>query len=294
MKASGNGWKLLAAGVAMTAATPAFAANCMPTRAMSFNIRLDVKSDGDNRWSMRREQFIGQILLMRPDILGLQEVVPSQKRDLEQAMPQYLLIGGSREGSQDRGEYSPLAIARERWRIKESGTFWLSETPDRPSKGWDAAFPRIATWARLVRKADKKRFLAINTHLDHIGEVAKVQGARQIATFIASARKSREAVIMLGDLNSTPDSTAVSELLNGPAGLRDSRASSESPPIGPEGTFNAFNPLPQASKRIDYVLHDASLRAMRHATMAWHGENGRVASDHFAVLADLIDERCTK
>ena len=279
---------LLAAG----GAAPAVAARCDPVRVMSYNIRLDLKSDGENRWERRRDQFIGQIDLMHPQILGLQEVVPGQKRDLEKALHSYEFLGVARDDGKERGEFSNLAILRSAFRVRSSGTFWLSETPDRPSKGWDAAFPRIATWARLARSSDGRRFLVLNTHLDHMGVIAQLQAARQIAGFIAANRRDDEAVIMTGDLNSAPDSPALAALTKGSAELRDSRQDSIAPALGPEGTFNAFNALPLTSRRIDYILHDNRLRTVRHATLAWHGEENRVASDHFPVIADLVEMNC--
>lgn len=251
---------------------------------MSYNIRLDLASDGINQWSERREQFIGQIRLMRPAIIGLQEVVPGQKGDLEAALPEYRFLGIPRDDGQSKGEYSNLAIDRAAFRIGQSGTFWLSPTPDIPSKGWDAAYPRIATWAKLVRRSDGRRFFAVNTHFDHQGQQARLEAARQILRFIAARRAAGEAVLVTGDLNAEPGSPPISELTSQ---LRDSRLISKTPAVGPEGTFNDFVLVPKESRRIDYVLVDPSLGVERYAVLAWHGEGGRPASDHFPVLADL-------
>lgn len=278
---------LLAAG----STSPALAARCEPLRVMSYNIRLDLKSDGENRWEGRRDQFIGQIALMRPEILGLQEVVPRQKRDLEKALPSYEFLGVARDDGKEAGEFSNLAVLRSAFRVRSSGTFWLSETPDKPSKGWDAAFPRIATWARLTG-GDGQRFLVLNTHFDHVGVIARLQAARQIEAFLAASRRPGEAIIMTGDLNSLPDSPALAALTGGTVSLRDSRLDSATPALGPAGTFNAFEALPRESRRIDYILHDPGLRTLRNATLAWHGESNRVASDHFPVVADLIQASC--
>lgn len=286
--------RFLAALAIASGASPAWAAGCEPLRVMTYNIRLDLKSDGENRWEKRRDEFIGQIAMIQPEILGLQEVLPGQKRDLERALPAYELLGVARDDGKQAGEFSNLAVLRAAFRVRASGTFWLSETPDKPSKGWDAALPRIATWARLVRLGDGRRFLALNFHFDHIGEVARLQAARQIKAFLAANRRSNEAVIMTGDLNSVPDSPALHELTEGSTGLRDSRPDSVAAALGPAGTFNAFDPLSQASKRIDYILHDPRLRTLRSATLAWHGEANRLASDHFPVVADLVDASCLK
>lgn len=269
----------------MGAAPPA--RTCKPLRVMSYNIRLDLESDGINRWSNRREQFVGQVRLMQPAILGLQEVVPGQKTDLEQALPDYQFLGVARDDGRNKGEYSNLAIDRVIFRIQSSGTFWLSPTPQVPSKGWDAAYPRIATWAKLVRRSDGKRFLALNTHFDHVGQTARLESARQIVRWIGANRSPGETVLVTGDLNAEPGTPPLIELTDAKIGLRDAKAVSRTPPIGPEGSFNNWVLVPPQTRRIDYVLTDPAVEVERYAVLAWHGEGGRPASDHFAVVADV-------
>lgn len=275
---------LIAAAILGLASGPAA---CAPLRVMTYNIRLDLASDGPNRWSARRDQFIGQVALMHPAILGLQEVVAGQKADLEQGLPGYTFLGVARDDGRSAGEFSNLAIDRSVFRVQSSGTFWLSRTPDVPSKGWDAAYRRIATWAHLVRRTDGQRFLALNTHLDNEGKQARVEGAREIVRWLAAHRSPGERIIMTGDFNSEPGSPPVEELTSAALRLRDARMVTATPPIGPQGTFNNFDALPAESVRIDYVLVDPALEVERYAVLAWHGENGRVASDHFPVVADL-------
>ena len=276
---------LVLAAVTIGAAPPA--RTCAPLRVMSYNIRLDLESDGINRWSNRREQFIGQIRLMQPAILGLQEVVPGQKADLEQALPGYAFLGVARDDGRNKGEYSSLAIDRTVFRIQTSGTFWLSPTPNAPSKGWDAAYPRIATWAKLVRRSDGKRFLALNTHFDHVGRTARLESARQITRWIGANRSPGETVLVTGDLNAEPGTPPLIELTGSKPGLRDAKTVSKAPPVGPEGTFNNWVLVPREARRIDYVLADPAVEVERYAVLAWHGEGGRPASDHFAVVADV-------
>ena len=254
---------------------------------MSYNIRLDLESDGINRWANRRDQFIGQIRLMSPAIVGLQEVVPGQKSDLEKALPGYDFLGVARDDGRSKGEFSNLAIRRDIFRVRSSGTFWLSPTPGVPSKGWDAAYPRIATWAKLVRRSDGRRFLALNTHFDHVGETARLQSARQIAGWLSAQRTAGESVIVTGDLNAEPGTPPIRELTSSTLGLRDAHEASQTPRIGPDGTFNAFVMVPNESRRIDYVLASPALAVENYAVLAWQGEGGRPASDHFPVVADL-------
>lgn len=258
--------------------------SCAPLRVMTYNIRLDLESDGVNRWSSRRDQFIGQIALMRPAILGLQEVVPGQKTDLERAFPSYAFLGAPRE---KEGESANVAFDRNIFSLRSSGTFWLSPTPTVPSKGWDAAYSRVATWAHLVRKNDGRRFLVVNTHLDNEGKQARLEGARQIARWIAANRTAGELVLVTGDFNTEPDTPPLRALTSAPLDLRDARAISKTPPVGPEGTWNDFAALPAGNSRIDFVLVDPKLSVERYGVLAWHGDGGRVASDHFPVVADV-------
>lgn len=260
---------------------------CEPLRVMSYNIRLDLESDGINRWANRRDQFIGQIRLMNPAILGLQEVVPGQKADLQKALPGYDFLGAARDDGRSKGEFSNLAIRRDIFRIRSSGTFWLSPTPGVPSKGWDAAYPRIATWAKLVRRSDGRRFLALNTHFDHVGQMARLQSARQIAGWLPAQRTAGESIIVTGDLNTEPGTPPIRELTQSTLGLRDAHEASLTPRIGPDGTFNAFVLVPSESRRIDYILASPPLAVENYAVLGWHGEGGRPASDHFPVIADL-------
>jgi endonuclease/exonuclease/phosphatase family metal-dependent hydrolase len=280
-------FQTFAAIAAVAIAVPASAApTCDPVRVMTYNIRLDLESDGVNRWANRRDQFVGQIKVMQPAILGLQEVVPGQKADLERTLPGYTFLGLPRDDGKTNGEYSNLAFDRSVFRLRSSGTFWLSPNPTVPAKAWDAGYPRVATWAHLVRRSDGKRILALNTHLDNSGEQARLLGARQIASWLAANRAAGEAVVVTGDFNTEPGTLPVRELTHSALGLRDAHEAAQLL-VGPEGTFNNFKAVPDETRRIDYVLVDPSMTVRSHAVLAWLIEGGRVASDHFPVVADL-------
>jgi endonuclease/exonuclease/phosphatase family metal-dependent hydrolase len=279
---------MLAAASLSAAPTPR---GCSPLRVMTYNIRLDLASDGPNRWSARRDQFIGQIAFVHPDILGLQEVVAGQKADLERRLPGYRFLGVARDDGKSAGEFSNLAIDRNAFRILSSGTFWLSPTPDRPSKGWDASYIRIATWAHLVGRKDGRRLLAVNTHLDNDGAVARREGARMIRDFVATHRKAGERVVVTGDFNSTPDSPPYRVMTGPPLSLKDSKLASINPPLGPDSSWNNFKLVPDDPQRIDFVFADPAMKVERYAVLAWHFDGPRTASDHYPVVADLIDCR---
>jgi endonuclease/exonuclease/phosphatase family metal-dependent hydrolase len=268
---------------------------CAPldVRVMSYNIRLDIASDGANRWLNRRNELIGQIEILRPDIFGLQEVVPSQRRDIAAALTEYELVGVARDDGRDSGEYSPLGISRSAFQVQDSGTFWLSPTPDRPSLGWDAGYNRFVTWARLRHRSTGTRLLVLNTHWDHRGRVARRESAALIGRWIDQHRKSNERLLLLGDFNAPLPETSMTLLTN--RGLYDSRLASEKPPLGSETTFNNFQPLPPRSQAIDHILAGKEWSVRRHATIAQHVD-GRVISDHFPGLADLATtpRRCKR
>jgi len=275
----------------LVAAGSAQAARCGSQgelRAMTYNIRLDVASDGLNAWPYRRLNLIGQIRLLRPAILGLQEVVPGQYADLRAALPGYAFTGGGRDDGAGQGEASPLAVDRSVLTVVASGMFWLSPSPERPSLGWDAAYRRVATWAQLRRRSDGLRILAINTHWDHVGAEARRQGALQMRQWIAANRRGGQPVVVLGDFNATLGEASLAVLLDRQGAgqpLADARAAAREPAGGSASTFNGFDPLSHSGPAIDHIL-TGGLGVARHYVLAEQFA-GRVASDHFPVIADL-------
>lgn len=259
-------------------------------RVMTYNIRLDTAADGANRWALRRDLLLGQVRLIRPAILGLQEVVPGQRADIAAAMAGYDVIGGGRDDGKEAGEAAPLLIDRARLRIIASGMFWLSPTPQLPARGWDAAFPRVASWAHLVDRTSGRRVLAINTHWDHVGVQARLGSAVQLRDWISARRQPGEAVILLGDFNAPLGEGAMQVLLAAQGrfpGLRDSRALSREPATGGPATFNGWDLVPAQGTAIDHILVGPEIAVARHTVLAAHFD-GRLASDHFPVIADLL------
>lgn len=259
-------------------------------RVMTYNIRLDTEADGANRWANRRVLFTGQIRLLRPDILGMQEVLPGQRADLVSDLPGYAALGGGRDDGRHAGEASPLFVAREKFAVLGSGMFWLSPTPGVPSLGWDASYRRVATWAHLRRRSDGMRLLAINTHWDHMGKQARLGSALQLRGWIAANRRAGEAVVLLGDFNAPLSEASLQTLLD-PTMLGDSRALSQEPAIGAAITFNGWTPIPTSGDTIDHVLVAPGLAVKRYHALAEHFD-GRLASDHFPVIVDLAPKAC--
>lgn len=259
-----------------------------PIRAMTYNIRLDTASDGANAWPHRRESVVNLIRFYAPDLFGMQEVVPLQRTQLIEDLPEYGFIGVGRDDGAESGEFSPVAYRRDRFEIEASGAFWLSPTPDRPSIGWDAGYRRLVTWARLRQRDGQPGVLALSTHWDHVGVRARAESARIIRTWLARNRQACEPVVLMGDLNAHPDERSYQRLVTGRrAPLRDTLALSATAPFGPRGTFNGFDITRAEPAPIDYILVSEGVGVERHAVITQH-ESGRLPSDHYPVFADLV------
>lgn len=257
--------------------------------AMTYNIRLDTASDGDNAWPHRRSALTGLVAYYAPDLVGMQEVLLNQKQAVEADLPAYQFVGVARDDGKDKGEFSPLGFRRDRFALVASGTFWLSPTPDAPSKGWDAALPRIASWARLKDKASHHMLLIVNTHFDHIGTTARLESAKQIRRWIGENRKTGETVVLMGDFNSPATSPAHGAIVDdapGQIALHDTLAISHTPHFGPLGTFTGFKIEQLDPSPIDHIFVSDGVTVLRHATLTQQ-TGGRLPSDHYPVLADL-------
>jgi len=255
--------------------------------AMTYNIRLDVASDGDNAWPHRRSALTALVAYRAPDFVGMQEVLQHQKQAVEADLAAYQFVGVARDDGKEKGEYSPLGFRRDRFTLVGSGTFWLSPTPDTPSKGWDAALPRIATWARLHDRTAKRNLLVVNTHFDHIGEVARQESARQIRRWIDGQRKPGETAVLMGDFNSPATSNPYAAIIGpGKGALRDSRTISRTPHYGPLGTFTGFKIAQMDPSPIDHIFVSDDVTVLRHATLT-DQNGGKLPSDHYPVVADL-------
>jgi endonuclease/exonuclease/phosphatase family metal-dependent hydrolase len=279
------GMALLLCACTHLAAGPADPAGTLA--AMTFNIRLDLDSDGANAWPHRRAMVADLIRREEPAVLGLQEVLLHQKKDLEAALPGYAFVGVARDDGAEKGEFSPLAFRRDRFSLLESGTFWLSPTPSVPGKAWDAALPRVATWAILAERGSGLRIAALNTHFDHVGTAARANSAALIGDWSARRIAAGDAVIIMGDFNSTPGSPPMA-LLGDPArsGVAMARTASVTPPYGPPGTFTGFRIDSDPAAPIDHVLVSSRFSVLRYATVTQHW-GGRLPSDHYPVVADL-------
>lgn len=255
---------------------------------MSFNIRMDNPEDSLNNWKYRKDVAAQIIKDQNIDIVGTQEVLYNQLQDLLERLPDYNYIGVGREDGKQKGEYAALFYKKERFEEEDSGTFWLSETPDvAGSKGWDGACERVASWAVLKDKETGKKIFAINTHLDHVGETARQKG---VTLLIDRAKELSNGlpVIITGDFNAERESGVIKHALdpNNSMQLFDSYAIA-STTDNAKWTFHDFGKLPEEERPyIDYIFVNKSVIVDEYKVMD-EKLNDIYLSDHRPIVAKL-------
>ena len=207
---------------------------------MSFNIRLNVASDKENAWPERKQEVADLLMYYHPDYFGVQEALPDQMKDIKSGLKNYDYIGVGRDDGKEKGEFSAIFYDMNRLEVLKSGTFWLSETPEKPSRGWDAALNRICTYAVFKDKKSKKEFLAMNLHFDHVGNVARVKSSELLLKKIKELNPKNLPVTLSGDFNLTDDTEPIKILSRE---MKDTFYHSEKKHYGPVGTFTAFNKI---------------------------------------------------
>lgn len=262
-------------------------------RVMTFNVRYDEPRDNANAWPHRKELVASMIRFHNADLVGVQEALKRQLDDLDSLLPEYARVGVGRADGKTAGEYSAILYRKTRFMSLESSTFWLSETPNVPSSGWDAAYPRIVTWVKLKDLKTGKIFFHFNTHFDHRGDTARKESARLLLNRINQTAGDLP-VVVTGDFNFTESSDGYQLLTGKSSGesersksaLRDTRYFSEHGHHGPTSTFNEFKALVPGMK-IDYVFVKGSIRVIQHGVLSdtW---DGRFPSDHLPVLAEIV------
>jgi endonuclease/exonuclease/phosphatase family metal-dependent hydrolase len=258
--------------------------NAQNLKVMTYNIRLDVAVDGENDWTHRKDFFTSQIQFYEPDIFGIQEATPPQVIDIATALTQYSDIGIGREGV-GKGESSNIYYKKDRFKLLESNTFWLSETPDKISKGWDAAFNRVCTYGLFKDLKTKNIFWVFNTHLDHMGELARTNGILLILSKIKELNTKNYTVFFMGDFNSQPKNDRIIALNKE---MNDCREISEEKPFGPSGTFNGFKHNEPVIELIDYIFisKNCKFKVKKYAVLS-DSKDLRYPSDHLPVYVEI-------
>jgi endonuclease/exonuclease/phosphatase family metal-dependent hydrolase len=249
-------------------------------RLMSYNIRYDNPADGADAWPHRKAAVAELLRKYAPDIFGVQEALPHQIAELSSALPDYGWFGVGRHVG-GGGEGVPVFYRKDRFTLLQSTTFWLSETPDRPSRGWDAALNRICSYGQFEHKSSQQRLWVINCHFDHAGQTARLESARLVLSQIEKINSDGEPLVLMGDFNAEPESPPMVLLKQY---LSDSRDSSRSPPTGPSGTFSGFAAGGAVTRRIDYLFtaSQGPVEVLQHAVLD-DVNAGRYPSDHLPV-----------
>jgi len=260
------------------------AMNAQSLKIMTYNIRLDVASDGENAWSNRKDYFCSQVAFYEPDVFGIQEALPNQVQDISTLLPKYNYAGIGRDGI-GKGESSNIFFKKDRFGLLQQNTFWLSETPDVISKGWDAALNRICTYVLLKDKKTKQTFWVFNTHLDHIGELARTNSIQLILSKIKTLNTKNYPVFFTGDFNSEPTEERIIQLKKL---MDDSQDISEEKPFGPSGTFNAFKHNEAVTKKIDYIFlsKNSPYKVKKYAVLS-DSKDLKYPSDHLPVYVEV-------
>jgi endonuclease/exonuclease/phosphatase family metal-dependent hydrolase len=254
-----------------------------PFRVMTFNIRLNLASDGPNAWPLRKEIATSMIRFHRADLFGVQEALPEQLRDFDAMLPPFRRFGVGRNAERS-GEHSAIFYRHERFEVLKQDTFWLSETPDVAGvKGWDAAYERIVTWGHLRDRRTGATFFYFNTHFDHVGQQARRESARLLVRKVDEIAGRQAPVIVTGDFNDVAGSEPYRIVIE--AGFRDAYSSSRLPHHGPTSTWNAFKAI-EPNRRIDFVFVRGGIDVLQHAILS-DTFDGRFPSDHLPVVADV-------
>ena len=257
----------------------ALSASAQELNVGSFNVRTggslkegqERPKKGDyskfNGWDDRKDQLCDMINLEAFDVFGAQEVKKKQLDDMVERLPDYEYIGVGRDHGDDRGEFSPVFYRKDIVEKLDGGTFWLSPTPEVPSKGWDAKYNRICSWGLFKHKATGKKFYFLNVHFDHRGVQARLEASKQIVNYVKKVCKGTP-VIISGDYNVTQNSESYKVLATSKV-VKDSYDAAKVR-FAPTGTFNGFNPRRYTTQRIDHLFVSKKLKVSRWGVLTYH------------------------
>lgn len=246
---------------------------------MTFNVRYGAADDGENHWDHRKEILFDVMAEHGADVIGLQEALSFQIRQIKRALPGYKVITAGRDDGQQGGEACPILYRGDRYRAADSGTFWFSNMPWKPgSKHWGNRLPRICTWARLTEIATGESFFVYNLHLDHQSQESRQYSLELLAKEILK-REPTGPVIVMGDFNMDTDNAAMAALP-----MTDVWRFLHPNGVGVT-TYHAFGDQPEGPF-LDHILIDEAIKIIEVA-IDIRAFAGRYPSDHFPVIARL-------
>jgi endonuclease/exonuclease/phosphatase family metal-dependent hydrolase len=250
----------------------------------TFNLRFANPQDTGNLWVNRVPIVTALIRFHDFDIMGTQEGLPNQLEDMTNALPEYQRYGVGRDDGQDKGEHSAIFFKKNKFKLLSKGDFWLSQTPDKPSLGWDATCcNRICSWVYLQDIRSGKKLYVFNAHYDHQGKIAREESSKLILLKI-KAIAGKEAVVLTGDFNGGHDSSWYQQVAN--SGLLKDTYNQAKNPYATTGSFNSFGQNLNSDEIIDHIFTSAAFRTERWGILT-DSYHGKYPSDHFPVMAKI-------
>jgi endonuclease/exonuclease/phosphatase family metal-dependent hydrolase len=254
-----------------------------PFFVASYNLRYDNPHDGVNGWSNRKDQVKALIQFHDFDIFGTQEGLINQVKGIAE-LKRYNWIGVGRDDGKEAGEHCAVFYRKDRFKLLQNGDFWLSETPDKPTIGWDSKVnKRVCTWGKFRDLNTKKEFYFITVHFDNIGSIARRESAKLMIQRIPEITKGKP-VICVGDFNSTPETEQIGKMKSL---FRDAYEVTEEPPYGPVGTTNGFQFDAPMKYRIDYIFISKQIDVLKYGVLT-DSYQQRYPSDHQPIMAKII------
>jgi endonuclease/exonuclease/phosphatase family metal-dependent hydrolase len=257
-------------------------ANGQTLNIATYNIRFDSPTDKGNMWTERSPHLINLIKFHQMDIIGTQEGMHHQLEEMKEKLG-FPYIGVGRDKGDEAGEFSAIFYNPSKFEILEENTFWLSETPDIPSKGWDAQLNRVCTYGKFKHE-EAGIFYVFNIHYDHVGQKAREESSRLLLNKINEINTDNLPIILMGDFNVTKDNTAYKTIEA--SNLHDSTDRSKTPSIGPKGTFNAFQWDLLPENVIDHIFVTEHFTIHRHGILT-DNYGKKYPSDHFPVMVEV-------
>ena len=253
-------------------------------KAMSFNIRLDAASDGENRWDLRKNRVAGLMQYHEPDFIGTQEVLHHQLTYLDSSLLQYSFIGVARDDGKTLGEYSCIFYNKEKYIPIKKSTFWLAPKSDSVCMGWDAVCNRVCTYGLFKNKKTNQVVWVFNTHFDHVGKIARIESAKLILQKIKELNVKNDPVILLGDFNLRPSEEPIQKIASE---MNNARENSKMV-YGNIDTWNAFKFKEKPNGGIDYIFVNKHQKLVveKFATIT-DSYDLKYPSDHFPVMATI-------
>jgi endonuclease/exonuclease/phosphatase family metal-dependent hydrolase len=268
-------------------------------RLMTFNIRYENDGDVDSRsW---RKRVVGAVRMIReeaPDVIGVQEALHGQAADLWASLPDYEFFGSGRDDGKREGEYSGIFFRRDRFEadLTDSGTFWLSDTPEQPgSRTWGNEIPRVAAWLRLVDRSTQRGFYVFNTHWDHRNQISREHAAMLLAGRIDGRKFPDQPVVLLGDFNAVEDNPGVAYFSGKRVPLAGRDEQWKSHLIDTYQTLHAADPnrtslhfwdgKRKGTRKIDHILVSDGAKVLEAAI---RDRDEPMVSDHFPVTARVV------